>query len=543
MSKVAAYLQEHIQGEVTTNAAVLDAKSRDTSVLRIAPEMVIYPRLTNDIRKVARFSWQLAEKGHVLPITVRGGGNDQTGAAIGKGVSLVTPAHMNRIFELAPKQKLVRVQPGVGIYALSSALSLHGLGIPPLMGEASSHTIGGMIGNNTGGALAGKHGTIGSWIHQMEVVLSNGDVLQTGRISKRDLSKKKGQQDFEGEIYRNLDNLIEDNRELIENSIAGGAIGNVGYASIAEVKQKDGSFDLAPLIAGSQGTLGIVSEMIMRVEFVSSHMSVGLIAFSGREQARDALDGLRALEPSILETYDGELFKMAAEQGKTYEFYKELNGNVESIILIGFDDFSDRARQKHLKKVARLLKDTDAFMVTGDGDEAEELLTTRGVMAALFSPIGKDVSAPPLFDNAYIPSERLEDFTSAVRALGEKHHVSLPLMGKILEDTYTTRPQLQLHKVGDKQKVFKLLDEYAAVVAAHNGYLIGAGGEGRVKAPFAHKQLDDEIKALFESVKNIFDPHGILNPGVKQVAELRSLVSALRPDYDIAASSDYASYN
>ena len=104
MSKVAAYLQEHIQGEVTTNAAILDAKSRDMSVLRVAPEMVIYPRVTNDIRKVARFSWQLAEKGHVLPITVRGGGNDQTGAAIGKGISLVTTAHMNRVFELAPKQ-------------------------------------------------------------------------------------------------------------------------------------------------------------------------------------------------------------------------------------------------------------------------------------------------------------------------------------------------------------------------------------------------------------------------------------------------------
>ncbi|HEX6415900.1 MAG TPA: FAD-binding oxidoreductase [Candidatus Saccharimonadales bacterium] len=543
MSKVAAYLQEHIQGEVTTNAAILDAKSRDMSVLRIAPEMVIYPRVTNDIRKVARFSWQLAEKGHVLPITVRGGGNDQTGAAIGKGIALVTTAHMNRVFELAPKQKLVRVQPGVSISALSTALSLHGMGIPPLMGEASGHTIGGMIGNNSGAYLSGKYGKVGSWIHQMEVVLANGDVLQTGRISKRELSKKKGQQDFEGEIYRSLDNLIEDNSELIENSIAGGAIGNVGYAAIADVKQKDGSFDLAPLIAGSQGTLGIVSEMIMRVEFVSSHMTVALLAFSGREQARDALDGLKSFEPAILEMYDGELFNMAAEQGKIYEFYKELNGNVGSVILIGFDDFSDRARQKHVKKVARLLKDTDAFMVTGDGDEAEELLTIRGVMASLFNPAGKDVSAPPLFDNAYIPSERYEDFAAAVRALGEKHHVSLPLAGKILEDTYTTRPQLHLHKVGDKQKVFKLLDEYGAIVAAHNGYLIGADGEGRVKAPFAHKQLDDDIKALFEAIKNVFDPHGILNPGVKQAAELRSLVSALRTDYDIAASSDYASYN
>jgi FAD/FMN-containing dehydrogenase len=542
MSKVAAYLQEHIQGEVTASPAVLEAKSHDMSVLRVVPEMVIYPRVTNDIRKVARFAWQLAEKGHVLPITARGGGNDQTGAAIGKGISLVTTAHMNRIFELAPKQKLVRVQPGLSTYSLSTALSLHGLGIPPFISRASGHTVGGMVANNSGGELSGKYGTAGNWVNQLEVVLANGDVLQTGRISKRDLNKKKGQQNFEGEIYRNLDNLIEDNRELIEGSIAGNQIGSVGYASIADVKQRDGSFDLTPLIVGSQGTLGIISEMIMRVEFVSSHMTVALLAFSGREQARDALDGLKAMEPAVLESFDGDLFAMAAEQGKTYDFYKELGGNVGSVVLIGFDDFSDRARQKHIKKVAKLLKDTDAFMVTGDGDEAEELLTVRGVASVMFNPAGKDVSAPPLFDSAYIPSERFEDFSSAVRALAEKHHVTLPLIGRILEDTYTTRPSLQLRKVGDKQKVFKLLDEYAAIVAAHNGYLIGAGGEGRVKAPFAHKQLEDDVKNLFSSVKNIFDPYGILNPGVKQANELRTLVGALRPEYDVAATSDYTSY-
>jgi FAD/FMN-containing dehydrogenase len=110
MSKVAAYLQEHIQGEVSTNSAILTALGRDMGVLEITPEMAVYPRVTSDIRKVARFSWQLAEKGHVLPITIRGNGSDQTGGAIGKGISIVTPAHMNTVFELDPKQKLVRLQ-------------------------------------------------------------------------------------------------------------------------------------------------------------------------------------------------------------------------------------------------------------------------------------------------------------------------------------------------------------------------------------------------------------------------------------------------
>ncbi|HMH69946.1 MAG TPA: FAD-binding oxidoreductase [Candidatus Saccharimonadales bacterium] len=143
MSKVAMYLQEHISGEVVTNAALLGAMSRDGSVLEIAPEMVVYPRTTNDIRKVARFAWQLAEKGHMLPLTARGSGTDQTGAAIGKGIILSLPAHMNAILEFDAKQKLVRVQPGINAKALNDALLLHGVGIPSMPYSAAYSTVGG----------------------------------------------------------------------------------------------------------------------------------------------------------------------------------------------------------------------------------------------------------------------------------------------------------------------------------------------------------------------------------------------------------------
>ena len=219
MSKVAAYLQEHILGEVTTNSAILNAMSHDGSVLEIAPEMVIYPRVTNDIRKVTRFAWQLAEKGHVLPVTARGSGSSVTGAAIGRGIILVTPAHMNHIFEFDAKQKLVRLQPGAPSSTVNEALLLHGVAIPTLVGSSQHSTVGGVIANDTVGFLSGSRGDIGSWIHRLELVLANGDVLQTGRISKRELNKKKGLQTFEGEIYRSLDNLIDDNREVINGKL------------------------------------------------------------------------------------------------------------------------------------------------------------------------------------------------------------------------------------------------------------------------------------------------------------------------------------
>lgn len=542
MSKIAEYLQEHILGEVVTSQAILNAMARDASVLEIHPEMVIYPRTTNDIRKTARFAWQLAEKGHTLPLTVRGGGTDTTGGAIGRGAIVSTKAHLQKILEFDAKQKLLRVQPGLSLHALTTALSLQGMGIPPLLHVSSYATIGGAVGKNTTGLYGGQYGAMSDWISQLEVVLANGDILQTERLSKRELNKRKGVQTFEGEIYRSLDNLIEDNKQLIDELAGIGAPDEAGYSAIAKVKQRDGSFDLTPLFIGSQGTLGIVSEMIVKCDFISLNTAVVAVSFTSKESARDALDQLRRFEPAFLEYFDGEFFEEAAKRGKKYSFYPDMDGMLKAVIIFGFNDFSERARHKKLKKVAKALSKLDISYTAADGDDALPLLEALEVTSFVAVPSENGVSNPPLFDNAYIPAERFEEFSGAVSELAAKHHTTLPLHLSALSGTVTTRPSLQFQKVGDKQKIFKMLDEYSALVAALGGNLVACGGEGRVKARFAYTQLDAEVRELYKAVKAIFDPYGILNPGVKQEVELRELVSQLRKDYDTADFKDELPY-
>ena len=543
MSKVAMYLQEHILGEVSIQPNLLNAMSRDESVLEITPEMVVFPRVTNDIRKVCRFSWQLAEKGHVLAITPRGNGSDQTGGAIGEGIILATPAHMNNIFELDSKQKLVRVQPGVVASALNAALRLNGASILSLPTSVGYSTVGGAVANNASGPLSGLYGSISEWIHELEVVLANGDVLQTSRISKRELSKKKGLQTFEGEIYRSLDNLIEDNLQLIDEKLGGEPRDNVGYASLSKVKKKDGSFDLTPLFAGSQGTLGIISEMILKTDFSSMKMGVVVASFATKEAARDALDSIQRLDPSLLEYIDGEYFKLASEASRNYEFIPSSIAAGGAVVVAGFDDFSDRIRAKKMKKMKKYLDKLEVQSTSANTDEADDLLRVTEVTTHVAMPNGKGKSAPPLFDGVYIPPERFEDFSRGVAELASRHHVSLPLHGRVIDSIYYARPTLQLQKVSDKQKIFKLLDEYTDVVDQCGGHLIGEAAEGRVKARFAYKQLDDETLALFKAVKAIFDPYGILNPGVKQASELKYLVAHLRTDDSAPSSPSYTRYS
>ncbi len=110
-----------------------------------------------------------------------------------------------------------------------------------------------------------------------------------------------------------------------------------------------------------------------------------------------------------------------------------------------------------------------------------------------------------------------EDFSGAVRALAVKYHVIMPLHSKASEGILYTRPTLYLRKVSDKQKIFKLIDEYSDLVERHGGHLIADAGEGRIKARFAHKHLDDDVRKLFAAIKTIFDPHGVLNPGGSKI--------------------------
>jgi FAD/FMN-containing dehydrogenase len=537
MSKIAQYLNEHILGEITSAKAIRQRFSRDGSVLSIQPELVMFPRVTNDIRKAARFSWQLAEKGHIMPLTVRGSGTDTTGAAIGKGLIIDTTTHLNKIIYIAlsGKERFVHVQPGVTFKALNDTLNWHGLHVPTYP-EADNITVGGAVASNIGGKLSGKFGLTGDWVTRLEVVLANGDLIETTRLSKHDFNKKKGLQTLEGEVYRKLDGLIEDNQDLINKKMGSGQTDNTGYARIAQVKNHDGSFDLTPLLIGCQGTLGIISEIVLRTTYVSKEQSVLVAVLPTSEVVHDVTDLLRKLDPVSFETFDGVLFDEARKRGKSYPFFSNVDSDnaIGSVIFAQFGDFRDRTRAHKLKKAIKMLSKYNATVITSADHSIDELSAIRDVSSSvLISETGGE-SWPPLLDGASIPDEHREEFSTAVSELASRHHIELPLHVRMLDGVIFTRAALHLDKITDRQKIFKLISEYSQLVVRCGGKFLTDGSEGRLKANAAYALLDEDMKHLYEQIRSIFDPFETLNPGVKQNVEIKELVSALRSSYDIA---------
>lgn len=525
MNKVATYLNEHLLGDVSSSKAMRRRLSRDGSVLSITPEIIVFPRVTNDIRKAARFAWQLAEKGHPLPITVRGSGTDTTGAAIGKGMLIQTSTHLNSIINIAAKERLVHVQPGVKLDELTTVLKWQGLVVPNL--PTGAGTVGGAIANNA----LGTTGDFTSNIEKLEVVLANGDLIEVGRMNHRELSKKLGLQTFEGEIYRKLEGLIEDNEELLKQLAKDPVRDNTGYKGLSLVKSKDKSFDLTPLFIASQGTLGIISEIVLKTDFYSQEFTQVVAIIESREVARDLTDRLKQLEPSVLEMYDGELFRRAVAEGSQYSLLGSTD-QIEVVLYIQFNDFSSRAQAHKLKKTRKLLTSLGIGVVDSTDHQPDEFDTLRAVTDALPITVADGQVALPIIDGAYIPPDRQEEFAGALAELLAKHHIEMPIKRNILTSTTYGYPILKLDIVSDKQKLFRLMNDYAGLVDKLNGAFTSDGAEGRLKSNAAWSMLSEEEAKLYEELRSIFDPFHTLNPGVKEKNDVRVLVGALRSSYD-----------
>lgn len=530
MNKIATYLNEHLLGEVSSAASLRKKYSTDSGILSITPEIVAFPRVTNDIRKIARFSWQLAEKGHIVGITARGLGNNTTSSAIGKGIIIDTSKYTNLILQIVPKEKIVHIEAGVRLDTLYQVVKWHGLEIDGLSncGLVQPGTVGSAIATGE----VGYGGSLASAVERLEVVLANGDVIETSRISRRDVNKKLGQQTFEGELYRKLAGLIEDNEELINQMSADETYDLTGYGNITKVRGRDGSFDLTPLFIGSQGTLGIISEVVLRTGFYFEESVMGAVTASSMQLARDIADRASELNPSELVIIDGELLRRAATQGVSFHALGDVS-EVGAVMYFCFNDSSARAQNHKLKKLKKVLNKINVGIVDSTEYPEEDFLAI-GALGSSLSLVSSttDSASLPILNGASVPTSRREEFEQAVEALSAQHHVDLPHILDVIHGTYKFFPQISIDSVGNKQKIFKLMADFAVTVDKFGGAVASGSGEGRILANAAWANLTDEQAALYEQIRAIFDPFKTLNPGVKQKNEMRSLVAALRAGYD-----------
>jgi len=542
LSKIAHYLQEHLVGEVMTSVDARRYFSTDSSIVALPPALISYPRNESDVRKAARFSWQLAERGRIIPLTPRGSGTDSTGGAIGSGLLMVFPAHMNRILELDTKSGEVTVEPGINFGKLNQTLQTHGRYIPTFPASVEYSTIGGSVAMNVAGEKSIKYGSISNYVKRLRVVLANGEVIETERLSKRDLNKKLGMATFEGEIYRALDGLLEENHELIATMQRPVTKNNAGY-NLIDIKDRDGSFDLSALFIGSQGTLGIISELTLMSDGYNPNTSLIMATFDDLQNVQAAIDSLSSSKelPSALEIANNGLFE-AVDQLNPNQIKDLLpHPRPAYVLFVEYDNPSDRLQKRlahHAKRVLEKL--ATSVQLETEPEAQQRLWKIRQVSSSYIAHSDGFKKATPLISDSSVPPERLSELIAGVGDLFRHIDIKpLALWGHAGDGILHIQPHLNLSQVGDRQKAFRLLDDYYKLVLSLGGSISGGRSDGRLKAPYLEQMYGTEVYALLKKVKQIFDPYGTLNPGVKFGTSVDDLKRLLRPDYTFGHIYDH----
>lgn len=530
MSKIAKYLNGHILGEVSARGNRLKQFSQDKSVLSITPNIVVFPRSTDDIRKIMRFSWQLAEKGHIFGVTARGFGGSTDGSSLGEGVILDISRHLDSIYELDLKNKMIRVAAGVNFKELNLALGSQALTI--LQSPAGERlTVGGAVAQNLPSEKY-NYGELSDAVDKMEIVLSNGETLQTGRISKRELNRKKGLQTFEGDIYRKIDGLIEDSSDIILTKIQEDA--SYGYSGISKVRRADGSFDLTPLFFGAEGTLGVITELVLRAEFIVDETDFMVVSFQDRDDARDFIDKISKYKLNIIEMYDGKLFESAVAAGKKYDFYidrLEQKLKTKMVLVLGVTDKTARKRLSVAKKIAKASERFTGSTVWAPDESFEggiEINAIRDVREVLRSRGGINKEEISPLQGIYVPLERFEEFYLQLQKIALKYNIPAPLQGSALTSVFEIMAEFDFTKVSDRQKTMRFIEDIARLLDSIGGEFAYGAGEGRLFGQYTKNNIDKDTIGLFKKIKDIFDPNGILNPGVKAENGSKELLKIIK---------------
>lgn len=512
MGKVAEYLRSHLDGEITDATDVKDHFSQDAGLFRLVPEAVAYPFNEQDIRKVARFAWQLAEKGRKVAITSRGLGSDWSGGAVGESIIVNTTTHLNKILELDSRKSQIVLEPGATLGKINQTLLTHGLFLPfePISGEFS--TIGGAIATNASGPRSSKYGTTGNAVSQLRVVLSNGDVITTGRLSKREFNKRMGQATFEGEIYRGIDALLNEHADAIATYEGPREFAPL---NLFDIRDKKGGIDLTPLFVGSQGTLGVVSQARVDVTAFNPSLTEIVVGFYSLEEFYQAMPEITKLIPTICTVIPKHTLQLYAGLNPLYIGKKFGDKLPEMMLLMEFDEFAARSQKRALRKIKKLTSKMDVSLHSAssekDREEFSKLFRIPGTL--MQSEIDLTKTTPGL-EAAYVPEASIKAVLEGTYDMCSKAGIRMITWYDYQTGVLRNMPYLDLKQLGHRQKLARLIDSYNDLILSSGG-AVGIQGGGRVSATYHRRVCGDVLYGVMEKVKQLFDPYNIMNPGVK----------------------------
>ena len=504
-------LEQQIEGEVRFDTVSRALYSTDASVYQIEPLGVVVPRTREDVVRTVRIAAR-----HRVSITARGGGTSQAGQAIGAGLQLDTSKYLNRILELNVAERWAWIEPGVVLDELNAQLKPHGLRFAPDISTASRATVGGMIANNSSGARSVLYGKTIDHVLEQIVVLSDATIAHFRPLDADDLAAACAGTTLEAACYRAIRDLAARCAPEIDRRFPK-VLRRVGGYNLDEFVDRAKPFNLAKLIVGSEGTLGLVVAAKITLVPLPAAKAVLTIEFEELFDALAATPLVLRHRPSAVEVMDRFILDHARESPVLDALRRSiLDTDPGALLCVEF--YGDRAGDlpPRLDALERALAASGYRCrwrrAIAAADQAR-IWSFREASLGLSMAMKGDGKSLSFVEDTAVAPEKLRDYIERFLQIVRDHGTVAGVYAHASVGCLHVRPVVNL-KTAEGVKTFEsIANAIADLVLEFGGALSGEHGDGLVRGAFTEKMFGPALYDAFRSVKRTFDPAGRFNPG------------------------------
>lgn len=480
----------------------------DAGFYRLIPQIVIRSNSEEEVSMLLK----AADK-YQLPVTFRAAGTSLSGQAISDSILIVAGKHWEQ-YEVLEEGKAVRLQPGIIGQRVNEILKPYGQKFAPDPASVKSAMVGGIVMNNASGMNCGTHANSDKVLRSVRMVLADGTRLDTGNPESRRAFQEK-RPDFIRRIEE-LRDQVRANKSLAERIRYKYAIKNVTGLNILPFIRFDDPFDIiAHLLVGSEGTLAFLSEVTMATEYDYPCKASAMLYFSDIKEACRAVVAMKKLTNE-----QGSWIVKGAEllDKKSLASVNDTTGENLTAVLTETKAHTPEELQQYIQQIETCLQEFNTYTPVHFTDKPEEYSRYWAIRSGIFPSVGgtRKLGTTCLIEDVAFHIEDLPEATAELQALLARHgYEDACIYGHALEGNYHFILNQSFHTNEEVKRYEDLMNDVKTlVVDKYDGSLKAEHGTGRNMAPFVRYEWGDDAFELMKSVKQLFDPKNLLNPGV-----------------------------
>ena len=542
-------LKTIIQGDVLSDDQTLNLYSHDASLFEVEPQVVVFPKDIEDIKKLVKYASDNKKNNPSLSLTGRSAGTDMGGGAINDSIIV----EFNKYFNHTPiiNNNIATTEPGVFYRDFEKETLKYNLIFPSYPASKELCAMGGIISNNAGGEKSLEYGKTEKYVKKIKIVLSDGNEYIIKPLNEKELQEKLKLNNFEGNIYRKIHNLISENYEIIENAKPSVSKNSAGYSLWNIWNKEDKIFDLTQLFVGAQGTLGLITQAEFELVPIRKHREMVILFLRDLSHLEEIIDTALMLQPESFESYDDNTLKLSLRYFPEFAhqlgfmgliqsgfaflpaFLRMLIGKLPKLILQ--IDFTSNDTNELQEKIAILREKLKPFhpqtRIAIDDAEKKYWLIRRESFNLLRNKIRNKHTAPFIDDFVIDPHQIAEVLPQIIAVLKKNPEFIFTVAGHIGNGNFHIIPLADIKDKKVRNAIPVIAGQVYDIIAKYHGSITGEHNDGLIRTPYLKQMYGQKIVTLFEETKKIFDPQNIFNPRKKVFGDLDFAMSHIRQSW------------